>query len=98
MKFAIKSGIIERILWQNADKSSSLVLVKDLEGKFEKRWKVWTKVQVHLNGKYDFWGYVSEQPSQKIKDQNGKAIYETQFNSTNVVDCSTSQDDDIIPI
>lgn len=98
MKFAIKNGVIERILWQNADKSSSLVLVKDLEGKFEKRWKVWTKVQVHLNGVYDFSGYVSEQPSQKIKDQNGKAIYETQFNSTNVVDSPANRGDDIIPI
>ena len=63
MKFKIENGIVERILWQNQDKTSSLVLVKEKEGKWEKRWKVWTKVVVNLNGVYNFSGTVTEQPS-----------------------------------
>jgi len=98
MKFKIENGIVERILWQNQDKTSSLVLVKEKEGKWEKRWKVWTKVVVNLNGVYNFSGTVTEQPSKKTKDQNGKAIYETQFNSTETIDVANYQESENIPI
>lgn len=98
MKFKIENGTVERILWQNQDRTSSLVLVKETEGKWTKSWKVWTKVVVNLNGVYNFSGTVTEQPSKKIKDQNGKAIYETQFNSTETIDVNQNQEDENIPI
>lgn len=98
MKFKIENATVEKILWQNNEKTSMLVLVKEKEGKWEKHWKVWTKVVVNLNGTYNFFGTVSEQPSKRIKDQNGKAIYETQFNSTETIDSAISQEGENIPI
>lgn len=84
MKF-ILIGKIESCRWSQNEESPNaafLYFVKEKTDKFEKTWKVWTKVKLELNIRYQLEGYISEQPNKKRNDQFGKAVYETNFNVT----------------
>jgi hypothetical protein len=81
MNFSL-TGQVEKQLWSGPD--SWLYLVIDHRSKNKSKWSIFTKQELNLNTEYTFTGYVSTSADKKVKDANGKDIYRTSFNATEI--------------